>query len=128
MYIIYVTPKIKSKNCGKIYVKLKYEIFLQWNTISFLQKVLDLLQFGSCQNNMNSVNLVAAIDKKLWNERALECKGTGEPCICEYVTLLQSFHWDTLSIYWYRAQKFSLPFPCSSYLDALLRLPSLANS
>ena len=53
-----------------------------------------------------NLNLVAAIDKKLWNERALECKSTGEPCTCEYVTLLQSFHRDTLSMYWYIAQKF----------------------
>ena len=32
--------------------------------------------------------------------------GTGEPCTCEYVTLLQSFHRGTLSIHWYVAQNF----------------------
>ena len=31
---------------------------------------------------------------------------TGEPCTCEYVTLLQSFHRGTLSIHWYIAQNF----------------------
>ena len=51
---------------------------------------------------------------------------TGEPGTCEYVTLLQSFHRSTLSIHWYIAQTFSLPFPCPSYVDALLRLLSLA--
>ena len=29
-----------------IYMKTKYEIFLQWNTNFFLQKVLRLLHFG----------------------------------------------------------------------------------
>ena len=62
-------------------MKTKYEIFLQWNTKFFLQKVLLLLLFGSCQNCMSSANLVA----KLCNKRALS---TGEPCTCEYVTLL----------------------------------------
>ena len=32
-----------------IYRKTKYEIFLQWNTKFFVQKVLGLVQFGSCQ-------------------------------------------------------------------------------
>ena len=35
---------------------------------------------------------------KLCNKRVLS---TGEPCTCEYVTLLQSFHRGTLSIHWY---------------------------
>ena len=48
-------------------------------------------------------NVVAEIQLKLLNERALS---TGEPCSCEYVTLLQSFHRGTLSINWYIAQKF----------------------
>ena len=39
----------------------KYEIFLQGNTKFFLQKVLDLLDFGSCQICMSSANLVAEI-------------------------------------------------------------------
>ena len=50
---------------------------------------------------MNSANVVAEIQLKLFNERALS---TGELCTCEYVTLLQSFHRGTLSIYWYIAQ------------------------
>ena len=46
---------------------------------------------------------VAEIQFKLLNERALS---TGEPCTCEYVALLQSFHRGTLSIHWYIAQNF----------------------
>ena len=80
-------------------MKTKYEIFLQF----FLQKVLFLLHFGSCQNCMSSANLVAEIHQKLCNKRVLS---TGEPCTCEYVTLLQSFHRGTLSIHWYIAQNF----------------------
>ena len=87
----------------------------------FLQKVLGLVHFGSCQNCMNSANLVAEIHKKLWREWALS---TGELCTCEYVTLLQSFHRGTLSIDWYIAQNFL----CPSYLGAILRLPFLADS
>ena len=68
----------------------------------FLQKVLFLLQFGSWQNYMSSANLVAEIHQKLCNTRVLS---TGEPCTCEYVTLLQSFRRGTLSIHWYIAQK-----------------------
>ena len=57
----------------------------------FLQKVLGLLHFGSCQN----------------------CKSSGEPCTCEYITLLQSFHRGTLSIHWYIAQNFQPTFSMS---------------
>ena len=53
---------------------------------------------------------------------------TGETCTCDYVTLLQSFYRGRLSIHWYIAQNFSLPFPCPSYLVALFRLPCLADS
>ena len=60
----------------------------------FLPKVL-----GSCQNCMNSANLVAEIHFP--NERALS---TGEPYTCEYVTLIQSFDRVTSSIHWYKAQ------------------------
>ena len=66
----------------------------------FLQKVLFLLQFGSWQNCMSFSNLVAEIHYKLCNTRVLS---TGEPCTCEYVTLLQLFHRGTLSIHWYIA-------------------------
>ena len=67
----------------------------------FLQKVLFLLHFGSCQNCMNSANLVAEYHQKLCNRRVWS---TGERYICEYVTLLQSFHRGTLSIHWYVAE------------------------
>ena len=89
---------MKSKTSGKIYVKTNYEIFLQWNSTFFLQKVLGLLHFGSCQNWMSSANLVAEIHYKLWNKRALS---TGETCTWEYVTLPQSFHRGTLSMHKY---------------------------
>ena len=90
--------EIKSKTSGKIYAKLKYEIFLQWNTKFFLQKVLDLLSFF-----MSSANIVAEIQFKLLNERVLSNE---EPWTCEYATLLQSFHRGTLNIHWHIAQKF----------------------
>ena len=71
---------------------------------------------------MSSANIAAEIQFELLNKRA------EEPCTCKYVTLLQSFHRGTLSIiHWYIAQFFSLPFLCPSYLDALLRLPCLAD-
>ena len=69
----------------------------------FLQKVLFLPHFGSCQNRVSSANLVAQIHWKLCNRRALS---TGEPCTCEYITLFQSFHRGTLSIHCYIAQNF----------------------
>ena len=96
--------ELKSETSGKIYVKTKYEIFLQWNTNFFLQKVQKvLLHFVYCQNSMSSAILAAEIHWKIWNKRVLS---TGEPCTCEYVTLLQSFHRGTLSIHWYIAQNF----------------------
>ena len=68
--------------------------------IFFLQKVLFLLHFASCQNCMSSAKLATENHWKLCNKRVLS---TGEPCACEYVTLLQSFHIGTLSIHWYIA-------------------------
>ena len=50
-----------------------------------------------------SANVVAEIQLRLLNERPLS---TGEPCTCEYVSLLQSSQKGTLSIYCYIAQKF----------------------
>ena len=61
------------------------------------KKVLILLSFESCPKCMSHGNAVAEIQFKLLNERGL---GTGEPCTCEYVTLVQSFHRGTLSIHW----------------------------
>ena len=46
---------------------------------------------------------VAETQLKLLTERSLI---TGEPCTCEYVTSLQSFHRDPLSIHWYISQNF----------------------
>ena len=62
--------------------------FPQCNTKVLLQKVLDLLHFGFCQNWMTAANLVAETQLKLLNERVLK---TGEPCTYEYITLLQLF-------------------------------------
>ena len=76
----------------------------------FLQKVLFVPHFGSCQNRVSSANLVAQIHQKLCNRRALS---TGEPCTCEYVTLLQSFHRGILIIHWYIAQNFQPTFSMS---------------
>ena len=56
--------KKQKKSYGKISMELKYDIFLQWNTKRFLQKFSDFLNFGSCQNCMNSVKLVAEIQLK----------------------------------------------------------------
>ena len=57
------------------------------------------------------MTFVAEIQSKLSNEKALS---SGEPCTCENVTLLQSFHRGTLSIHWYIAQN------CPSYLHSFL--------
>ena len=100
---IYIYICVCVCECVCVCVKLKYEIFLQWNTKFSLQKVLGLLSFGPCPNCMSSANIVAEIQFKLLNERVLS---TGEPCTCEYVTLLQSFHRGTLSIHWCIAQNF----------------------
>ena len=69
----------------------------------FPQKVLSLLKSKTWQNCMSSANLVPEIQFKLSNDRALS---TGEPCTCEYVTFLQSFHRGALSIHCYIAQNF----------------------
>ena len=53
---------------------------------------------------------------------------TGEPFTCEYVTFLQSFHRSTLKIHGTELKTFSLPFPCPSYLDDYIGLPSEALS
>ena len=75
---------------------------------------------------MRSANLAAKIHCKRRNKKALII---GELFTCKYVTLLQSYNRSTLSIdisTWLKT--FSLPFLCPSYLDACLRLPSLADS
>ena len=75
-------------------MRLKYKIFLQGNTKFSLQKVLVVLSFGSCPNRMSVANIVAEIQFKIFNERALS---TGEPCTCEYVAFLESIHRGTLT-------------------------------
>ena len=47
--------------CVCVCVILKYKIFPQSNTKFFLQNVLGLVHFGSCQNYMSSTNFVAEI-------------------------------------------------------------------
>ena len=91
----------------------------------FLQKVLFLLHFGSCQNCMSSANLVAEIHQKLCNKRALS---TGEPCTCEYVTLLESFHRGRLSIHWYIAQNFKPTFSMSVLFTRLFKTAIFSRS
>ena len=83
-----------------------------------LQKVLFLLHFGSCQNCMSSANLVEEIHQKLCNKIV---QSTGDPCICEYITLFQSFHRGTLSIHWYIIHKFQPTFSMSVLLRRLFR-------
>ena len=56
-----------------------------------------------CPNWMTAANLVAETQLKFLNE---EVVSNEEPCACEYVTLLQSFHKGTLGIHWYIAQNF----------------------
>ena len=63
---------------------------------------LDLVKFVS------SANLIAEIR---YNERALR---SGEPCTCEYVTVLQSFHRGTLNIHWCIAQNVQPTFSMSA--------------
>ena len=53
--------------------------------------------------NEKKQTIVAQFQLTISNERVLR---TGEPCTCEYVTLLQSFHRGILSIQWYIAQNF----------------------
>ena len=52
-------------------------------------------------NEKKKKTIVAEFQLTLSNERVLK---TGEPCTCEYVTLLQSFHRGILSIQGYITQ------------------------
>ena len=56
---------------------------------------MDLPSFGFCPNCMNSANVVAEIQLKLLNERALSTEEE-----------VQSLHRGRLSIHWYIAQNF----------------------
>ena len=86
--------------------------------IFFLQKVLFLLHFASCQNCMSSAKLATENHKKLCNKRVLS---TGEPCACEYFTLLQSFHRSALSIHLHIAQNFQSTFSIFVLFRCLFR-------
>ena len=81
--------------------------FFNETLIFFFRKFWASYILEKCKS---STNLVAEIYQKLWNKRSLS---TGEPCTCEYVTLLQSFHKGTLSIHWYIAQNFQPTFSMS---------------
>ena len=61
---------------------------------------------------MKKLYIFAEIQLSLSNERVLR---TGEPCTCEYATLLQLFHRGTLSIQWYIAQSFYATFSMSVF-------------
>ena len=80
---------------------------------------------------MSSSNRVAEIHLILCNKRVLS---TGEPCTCEYVTLLQSFHKGALSIHWYIAQNsqptFSMfvLFRCSFRTSIFSRFSKVATA
>ena len=123
---------MKSKTSRKIYLKSKYQIFLQCNTIFFLQRVLSHLHFGPCQNCMSSENLAEEIHQKRWNIKALS---TGEPYTCGNVTLLQSFHRDTLSIHWQITQNFQCTFSmsvlfscsCNRFLKVAIATSNIIN-
>ena len=54
--------------------------------MKYLKKVLVLLHFESCQNCNEHCQ---SCRKNPANERVLR---TGEPCTCEYLSLLQSFY------------------------------------
>ena len=95
---------------------MKY--FSNETRVFFLQKVLFLLHFRTCQNCLSSANLVAKIHQKLCNKRV---SSTGEPCTCKYVTLLKSFHRGTLSIHWYIAQNIQSTFSMSVLFRRLFR-------
>ena len=77
---------MKNKTSQKIDVKLKYGFVLQWNNKFFLQKILSLLHFRSCQNCMSCTNLVAKIHSKLCNERALSTGALEHSFISKFFT------------------------------------------
>ena len=94
---VYECIKWNSKLVEKKSVNQKDETFLQWNAKLPFQKVLGLLNFGTCPNFMPSVNVAVEIQLKHLNERALN---TGEQFTFEYVNFFLSFHTGTLSIPW----------------------------
>ena len=60
---VYGVRRWKTELAGKNtnIFKILYEIFLQWNTIFFLQKVTGVLHFESCQNYTSSANLAGEL-------------------------------------------------------------------
>ena len=107
-------------------MKLKYKIFVQWNTKFSLLKVLGTLSFRPSANCISSANLVAEIQLERLNERALS---TGEPCTCEYVTFVQSFYRGAISLHWYLARNFLtlLHFLISRVLNSIKRRSKIYN-
>ena len=65
-----------------------------------------------CQNCVNSGNLLIKVQWRFGEP----CTLTGEPCTCESVNLLQSFHRGTLNIQWYIAQNCQPTFSMSVLL------------
>ena len=91
---------------------------------SFLQKVMFLLQFGSCQNCIISVNLVREIHQKPCN-KSFEHWRTMHLWICYFAPVISQKYIKCTLVH---SSKLSLEFPCPSCLDAYLELPSLADS
>ena len=105
-------------------MKTKYETFLQCNTKFFssessvsptfwiLPKLYELCK--SCRRNSLETLYI-----RFWS--------TGEPSICEYVTLLQSFYRGALSIHWYIAQNLHPTFSMSVLFRRLFRTAILSR-
>ena len=96
IYIHIWNEELKSKTSGKIYMKTKYEIILQCSTFFFTKFCFSYI--------LNLVKTVWAL--RILLQKFTRVLSTGEPCTCEYVALLQSFHRGALSIHWYIAQNF----------------------
>ena len=54
-------------------------------TLNFFYRNFWTSNVESCQDCVSSRNLVAETPEKLWSGKA---RSAGEPCTCEYVTLL----------------------------------------
>ena len=76
--------EIRSKTCRKHIWKRNMKSFSNETLNSFLQKVLFLLQFGSCENCMSSANVVPETHQKLCNKRVLSTGKTMYLWICYF--------------------------------------------
>ena len=105
----------------QIYIwKTKYEVFLQWNIKFFFFRkfcfsyILDLAKTAWALRITRNI-----VIKEFW---ALENHVLVNMLLCSsHCTEVQEVYIGT------QLKTFSLPFPCSAYLDAYLRLPSLAD-